>query len=151
MSRKVLRRLPAAALAVAMAAAVHGPAFAADREQKEPGPKSAGEVYGWKSADGLAYEYRVPKGYDAAKGANLLFVLHGSNLDRRCGLENHAAESFRADDVVVCPDGTTSNGKGGFNFLQNEKDLQRLHALHDELRKKFKVNATYVYGHSQGS
>jgi pimeloyl-ACP methyl ester carboxylesterase len=53
--------------------------------------------------------------------------------------------------VVVCPDGTTSNGQSGFNFLNAAKDLQRLHALHEELKKAFKVNATYLYGHSQGS
>src|SRR6185436_5805753 len=119
--------------------------------QKEPSAASAGNVCAWKSADGLVYEYFVPKGYDAAKGANLLFILHGSNIDHRWGFLNHTPGEFRADDVIVCPDGTTSNGNGGFNFLQDDKDLKRLHALHDELRKAFNVNATFVYGHSQGS
>jgi predicted esterase len=136
------------------AAALFGPSAGLagnDHPEKEPGPKTKGEVYTWKASDGLAYEYFVPKDYDPAKGANLLLMLHGSNLDRRWSFANHEAGKFRPDDVVVSPDGTTSNGKNGFNFLQSEKDLQRLHALHEELKKKFKVNATFVYGHSQGS
>jgi pimeloyl-ACP methyl ester carboxylesterase len=124
---------------------------AGEPEQKAPGPKAAGRVCEWKSADGLAYQYFVPEKYDAAKGANLTFILHGSNLDRRWGFANHRAGEFRKDDVVVCPDGTTSNGKTGFNFLQGDKDLKRLRALQEELSKTFKVNATYLYGHSQGS
>jgi poly(3-hydroxybutyrate) depolymerase len=145
----------AAILVSALVAASLGPSAPAapddERPQKDPATRPAGEVCAWKSADGLAYEYFVPKAYDPAKGANLLFILHGSNLNRHWGFWNHAAGEFRPDDVVVCPDGTTSNGQGGFNFLQNAKDLQRLHALHDELKKAFKVNATFVYGHSQGS
>ena len=79
------------------------------------------------------------------------FVLHGSNLTRGWGFANHRQAEFRPDDVVVCPDGTTSNGRGGFNFLQGRSDLDRFGGLHDELRKAFKVNGTYLYGHSQGS
>ncbi len=120
-------------------------------ESKAPGPDSVGQVYDWKAADGLEYEYYVPKSYDAAKGANLLLILHGSNLTRHWGFANHAPGEFRPDDVIVCPDGTTPNGKGGFNFLKDEKDLKRVHALSDEIKKTFKIRATYLYGHSQGS
>jgi poly(3-hydroxybutyrate) depolymerase len=137
---------------VAALLATRSPAVSdGDRPQKDPATRAAGEVFEWKSADGLAYEYYVPKSYDPAKGANLLLILHGSNLTRHWGFANHAAGEFRPDDVVVCPDGTTSNGQSGFNFLNAAKDLQRLHALHEELKKTFKVNATYLYGHSQGS
>ena len=119
---------------------------------KAPDPKRTGEVYEWKSKDGLAYQYIVPKGYDADRGANLTFILHGSNLDRRWGFANHPAGTFRPDDVVVCPDGTTPNQQGGgFNFLDRDQDDKRLFALHTELKAVFKVRATYVYGHSQGS
>lgn len=124
---------------------------AGERAAREPSADAKGEVFQWKSADGLAYEYFVPKGYDAAKGANLLLMLHGSNLTRMWSFANHEAGVFRPDDVIVSPDGTTANGSGGFNFLDSDKDLKRLHALHEELKKKFKVNATFVYGHSQGS
>ena len=120
-------------------------------EERAPGPASKGEIYSSKSSDGLPFYYYVPKGYDPKVGANLTFILHGSNLDRGWGFANHEAGAFRPDDVVVCPDGTTSNGQGGHNFLQSDKDLKRLHALHDDLKKAFKVRATFVYGHSQGS
>jgi len=139
------------ALVLAFAAASGGDVRAEEREQKAPGPDAKGAVYGWKAADGLAYEYFVPKSYDAGKGANLLLILHGSNHDRRWGFANHEAGAFRPDDVIVCPDGTTPNGKGGFNFMKDEKDLKRVHALQDEIKKTFKIRATYLYGHSQGS
>ena len=149
----LLRALALGLCALAPSAVLPRAALA-DNEpiQKAPSPEvPRGKRLAWKSADGLAYEYVVPKDYDAKTGVNLTFILHGSNLDRRWGFANHEAGSFRADDFVVSPDGTTPNGKGGFNSLQSDKDLKRLHALHDELKKALKVRATFVYGHSQGS
>lgn len=122
-----------------------------DAPEKAPGAKSTGKVFTWTAENGLVYEYYVPKGYDHAAGANLTFILHGSNLDRRWGFANHTAGKFRAQDIVVSPDGTTSNGKGRFNYLQGKTDLTRFHELHDELKATFNVRATYLYGHSQGS
>ena len=119
--------------------------------EKEPGPKAKGKRYAWKSKDGLAFHYRVPKGYDADKGAGLTLILHGSNMDRRWGFANHSDKTFRPDDIVVSPDGTSSNGRGGFNFLGEKKDAKRLRALIEELKGIFKINGVYLYGHSQGS
>ncbi len=137
----------AALLALALSTSAH----AAEPASKAPGEAPRGAVCEWKSEDGLAYQFFVPKGYDAEKGVNLTFILHGSNLDRRWGFANHRAGEFRPDDVVVSPDGTTSNGRGGFNLLNQKKDLDRINALHAELKKAFNVRATYLYGHSQGS
>ncbi|MCB9878950.1 MAG: hypothetical protein H6835_15245 [Planctomycetes bacterium] len=125
--------------------------LAAQAPEHAPDADAKGKVYEWKSANGLVYQYYLPKHHDAGAPLNLTFVLHGSNLDRRWGFANHKAGEFRPDDLVVCPDGTTSNGQGGFNFLQAQQDLDRLHALHAELKKTFAVRATYLYGHSQGS
>jgi len=138
---------------IAALLAIRSPAVTdGEHPQKDPSSRPVAEICTWKSADGLVYEFYVPKSYDPAKGANLLFILHGSNLDRRWGFANHTAGEFRPDDIVVCPDGTTQNPqKTGFNFLHDARDLQRVHALHEELKKTFKVNATYLYGHSQGS
>jgi len=138
-------RLVAPLLAVAALPAQKG------LTERVPDAKAVGKVYAAKSGHGLAYHYYLPKSYDPEKGITLTFILHGSNLDRNWGFLNHEAGAFRADDLVVCPDGTTSNGRGGFNFLQGRKDLERLHALHEELKEVFEVNATYLYGHSQGS
>jgi len=118
---------------------------------KAPDVKRTGKVYEWTAKNGIVYQYRLPKGYDAKRGAGLTFILHGSNLDHRWGFANHNAKTFRPDDIVVSPDGTTSNGKGGFNTLGRPQDAKRFHAFHEELRALFKVNATYLYGHSQGS
>lgn len=142
-----MRTVPALLAAALLAA----PAFADKPKSVEPGPKAKGKLCEWKSKDGLEYVYYVPKGYDEDRGANLVFILHGSNLTRGWGFANHKAGDFRPDDIVVSPDGTTPNGKGGFNFLGEPKDAQRFRALLEELKHAFKVNAVFLYGHSQGS
>lgn len=135
-----------------LAVIVNSSAMSADIREREPDPaKAAGKVYEWHSKDGLAYHYFIPRDYDPEKGANLTFILHGSNLTRTWGFANHKAGEFRPNDIVVCPDGTTSNGQGGFNFMGKPEDAARLHALHEELGDLFRINATFLYGHSQGS
>ncbi len=113
--------------------------------------KAKGGPYEWTAGNGLDYVYRLPKRYNPKTGATLTFVLHGSNLSRHWGFANHRPNSFRPDDIVVSPDGTTPNGRGGFNFLGKPADLERLHALHGELKAALKIRATLIYGHSQGS
>ncbi len=117
----------------------------------EPGPGAAGEVHEWRSKDGTSFRYRIPQGFDFEKGANLTFILHGSNLDRRWGFWNHDHKKFRPDDVVISPDGTTPNGNGGFNFLGESADAKKFQAFHQEMKQVFKARETYLYGHSQGS
>lgn len=141
----------AAALAAMLVLAMATGAFAGDVDEREPDAKSTGKVFRWKAGNGLVYDYRLPKSFDAAKGSRLTIILHGSNLDHRWGFANHPAGAFRPDDVVVCPDGTTANGNGGFNFLQSPKDLKRFREFHEELIAKLGVKSTYLYGHSQGS
>jgi len=126
-------------------------AVAKDIKRKEPSPSAKGSLYTWASKDELAFNYRVPKKYDHDEGANLTLILHGSNLSRGWGFLNHGYKSFRPDDIVVSPDGTTSNGRGGFNFLGQKEDAKRLKALVDELKEIFHIKKTYLYGHSQGS
>jgi hypothetical protein len=139
-------------MAAVLATAMSGRATADDGPPaKEPGPKAIGKLYTWKAADGLAYDYFLPKSYDPEKGITLTFILHGSNGWKGWGFSMHAAGEFRPEDFVVSPEGTTPNGQGGFNSLQTTKDLERFHALHQELKEKVKVNATYIYGLSQGS
>jgi hypothetical protein len=119
--------------------------------EKELGPKSTGKVFTSKAPDGLAYDYYLPKGYDPEKGITLTFILHGSNQGKWWGFSMHPAGKFRPEDFVVSPDGTTPNGQGGHNSLQTDRDLKRLHELHRHLKERIKVNATYIYGLSQGS
>jgi predicted esterase len=131
--------------------AVH-PVAAADAPQKAPDAKeSSRKVYEWKSKDGVTFAWRGPKKYDPAHGVGLTLILHGSNLTHAWGFANHNKETFRPDDLVVCPDGTTPNGQGGFNFMDAPGDVKKLHALLDELKAAFKIRGTYIYGHSQGS
>ena len=141
----VRMRIAIALLALVLVASAAGP------KRKQPGPKSRGKVYEWTAKNGTVFFYYVPKGYDHAKGANLTFILHGSIGNRGWGFANCPAGKFRADDIVVSPDGTTANGRGGFNSLGQPGDAQRFHELVRELKGAFKVRATFLYGHSQGS
>ena len=125
--------------------------LAADVPEKAPGPRTKGKRYKWKAKNGLVYHYWVPKKYDPEKGANLTFILHGSNLDHRWGFRNNTPPGFRGDDILVSPDGTTFNGNRGYNFLGRPGDAKKLRELHKEFQQLFKVNATFLYGHSQGS
>ncbi|MBI4881531.1 MAG: hypothetical protein HY812_17985 [Planctomycetes bacterium] len=134
------------ALLLALLAALLG-----DSEEREPGVLAAGKVFEWRAEDGLGFEYYVPAEYDGKKGANLLFILHGSNLDRRWGFAQHEAGRFRRGDIIVCPDGTTPGGAGACNFRQADKDLRRFNALQQYWRQRFNVKATYLYGHGQGA
>jgi predicted esterase len=119
-------------------------------EEREPGPQATGKLLSWKSKGGLPYEYAVPAGYDPARGANLVFILHGTGLDRRWGFANHRRGEFRPDDIVVSPDGPTPSG--GARLWANESDdVRALHDLQEELGRAFKVRQVYVYGHSQGA
>ncbi len=118
---------------------------------KEPGPKAKGKVYTWKATNGLAYDFYLPKNYEAEKGITLTLILHGSNGWKGWGFGMHTPGEFRPDDFVVSPEGTTANGQGGFNSLQSGKDLKRFHEFLVELKKLVKVNATFIYGLSQGS
>ena len=115
-------------------------------------PKAGGEkLYEAKSADGLVYFWRGPKHYDAAKGVGLTVILHGSGGTHQWGFANIDKATFRPDDVVISPDGTTPGANGTFLFMGEPKDAKRLHALLEEVKKAFKVRGTYLYGHSQGS
>ncbi len=124
--------------------------FAADVPEKEPGPRTKGKILAWKAKDGLIYHYYVPKKYDQKKGANLTLILHGSGMSHRWGFANNTPPGFRGDDIVVSPAGTTVI-RGNGEFLGNPKDAKRVHALQMELKQIFKINATFLYGHSQGS
>ena len=124
--------------------------LADDNPEKDPHKAKAGKVYQWKAADGLPYEYYVPKDYDPKQGANLTLVLHGNGLDHRWTFWNHPPGEFRAADIVVSPDGTSALPNSN-EFLGNDKDAKRLHALIEELEATWNVRQTFLYGHSQGS
>src|SRR5438552_11523363 len=133
-------RLPFALVAALFAGASAGAAPQPNFPAKALDPKAnAAEIYEGKSADGLLYLWRAPKHYDASKGVGVTFILHGSGSNRGWGFANHSKESFRLDDLVISPDGTSSNGE----FMGDPKDAKRLHALLEEVKKAFKVRGVY--------
>ena len=121
-------------------------------EQRAPSDKARGEVFEWKWADDLPYEYFVPKSYDSKTGANLVLVLHGNGLNYQWTFANHDAGKFRPDDIVVSPEGTTwmQNTKS-HEFMAGKENADKLHELIAALQKVFHVRQTFLYGHSQGS
>lgn len=136
---------------VALLLVLASTALGKEPPEKEPGPKSAGKVCKWRTADGLEYLYRVPKDYDPEKGANVVFFIHGTNMDRYWGMFSHDEKTFRPDDILISPDGTTkTSDKGTFTFFGESADLQRMRTLHEEVKKAFKVRSTFLYGHSNG-
>lgn len=143
--------LRAAVGSLAIVAALSVAPAAAQVEERAPAVDAPAEVFDWESTDGLRFRYRAPASYDPEEGVGLTLILHGSNLSRTWGFANHRAETFRPDDVVVSPEGTTPNGSGGFNFMGNPDDAERLHSLIEELREVWSIRDVYLYGHSQGS
>ena len=123
-----------------------------DHPTKSPAEAKPGKVYQWKAADDLPYEYFVPKSYTPKQGSNLTLILHGNGLDERWAFANHPPGEFRADDIVVSPDGTSYHeGLKNHEFLGRREDAERLHAFLEELRSLFTVKMVFLYGHSQGS
>jgi predicted esterase len=140
------------ALAVVLGSAAPHVRAADALEKKAPDGKAGnGKVYEGKTADGVVYNWRGPSSYDPEKGVGLTVIIHGSNLTRGWGFANHSKDTFRPDDLVVSPDGTTPNGQGGFNNMDSPADVKKFAALLAELKKAYKVRGTYLYGHSQGS
>ena len=137
---------------IASSTALLAPQEAAATPRSAPAEAALGKVLAWTSKDGIPFEYRVPKEYDAARGANLVVVLHGNGLDQRWTFWNHPADEFRVDDIVVSPDGTSPHaGTKANEFLDGEKDIERFAALLEELKTHWNVRQTFLYGHSQGS
>ncbi len=123
-----------------------------ERESKAPSPAAKGEAYQWKAANGIPFEYFVPKNFDPKVGANLVLILHGNGLSYAWGLANHPPGQFLPDDVVVSPEGPTFlQSTNAWEFLDSRDDCVKVHELIEELKKVFKVRATFLYGHSQGS
>lgn len=137
-------------LAALLFALIPGPALAQDNPSVDPAQAELGKVQKWRTADGLPYEYYVPKEYDAEEGINLTVVLHGNGLNHRWTFWNHPAGEFRKDDIVVSPDGTGEAG-GNPEFLGTKECADRLHALLEEVKAVWKINQVFLYGHSQGS
>ena len=142
-----------AVLAALVPAGTSAPARVADDNPTEaPAEAKPGRVYARMAEDGLPFEYRVPEGYDAERGANLTLVLHGNGLDHRWTFWNHPPDEFRVADIVVSPDGTTfTQGTNANEFLGGDADARRVHALIEELKATWNVRQVFLYGHSQGS
>ena len=140
--------------AAALLAALSPLAVRAEDEPRRVAPADGvprAERLAWKTAEGVEYEYAVPKSYARERGATLLVMLHGSNLDRRWSFANFEVGKFRRDDIIVSPDGTTPNGNGGFNFMGERADADRVAALIRSFQKALRVERVYLFGHSQGA
>ena len=112
----MIRQFLAAVLVLAAGLAGAARAQDDDAQRFEPSDSAPrGVSCEWTSAEGVTFRYLIPRSYTRERGATLLVMLHGSNLDRRWAFANFAPAKFRRDDVILAPDGTTPNGKGGFN------------------------------------
>jgi len=136
-------------LPLLLCAAFAGPAQ--DPELKAPSADApALTVHQWKSAAGLRYAWCLPKEYDGKKARNLTVILHGTGLDYRWGFANNKPGVFRPDDVVISVDGTNEIEDKSRRFDGTDKDAKAFHEFLAEVRTLFKIDRTFLYGHSLG-
>ena len=98
---------------------------------------------------GMRYFLRVPRNYDAKKGARLIVFLHGSSMNGLDYLRSFESKRWCPDDILCCPNGE----KGTDPFGQNNFTFESAPLVADvteEVQKAFTTTVTYVGGHSQG-
>jgi poly(3-hydroxybutyrate) depolymerase len=129
------------------------PALAKDAKPPEaasPDKVKPGTTALLKAADkGMRYFLRVPRNYDATKGARLIVFLHGSSMNGLDYLRSFEAKKWCSDDILCCPNGengTDPFGQNNFGF----GSAPLVADVTEEVQKAFKTNITYVGGHSQG-
>lgn len=111
-----------------------------------------GTLLEWKTPEGKAYWYVVPKKIKKSDPPTLILFLHGTGLDHRWSFWNYglAKGNYRSDDILVSPDGLTP-GNGAFNFVQGKKDGDHIANLIQRFKDEFPISRVYLYGHSQGA
>lgn len=121
--------------------------------QKERAPTErlkAHTSYKHQSKAGLDYMYSVPKGFKKGECARLVVLCHGTGLDYRWGLANHAHKSLRPHDVLVSVSGPTAAQNGTRLFTGTKKDRKAFRAFLGEMNEAFGTSRVFLYGHSQG-
>lgn len=111
-----------------------------------------GTLLEWKTPEGKAYWYVVPKKIKKSEPPALILFLHGTGLDHRWSFWNYglANGNYRPNDILVSPDGLTP-GNGAFNFVQGKKDGDHIANLIQRFQDEFPISRVYLYGHSQGA
>jgi len=121
------------------------------RAQEEGKP---GEVQERKGANGIGYALRIPNSYDPEKGAPALMWLHGSNMDGKTYAESFVASKWAEEYILICPNGETENGNGGYNYSYfAPKDYRNPYLVEilEEVKSRYKITRCFVGGHSQGA
>ncbi len=126
---------------------------------KEDRPAEAGAPAGVKpgttallkcAEKGMRYFLRVPKKYDAKKGARLIVFLHGSSMNGLTYLRSFEAKKWCDENILCCPNGEN----GGDPFGQNNFGFTSAPLVAEvtkEVQGAFKTTVTYIGGHSQGA
>jgi predicted esterase len=99
---------------------------------------------------GMKYFLKVPRRYDARKGARLIMFLHGSNMNGLDYLKTIDSNRWADEDIICCPNGENGNDPyGQNNFSQVSGPL--VAEVTREVQKALKTTVTYIGGHSQGA
>jgi predicted esterase len=147
----LVRGLGSVALGLALALP-SAPAAAKDDKLPEvasPEKVKPGQTALLTAPKGMRYFLRVPKGYDAKKGARMVVFLHGSNMNGLQYVRSFEAKRWAHEDVLVCPNGEQgSDPYGANNFTFESAPL--VADVTEQVKAAFPTTTTYVGGHSQG-
>lgn len=124
--------------------------------KREPSPKARGEMYRWTTKGNLDYVYRVPRSYDTKKGVTLLILLLGkdSTANTPVSIGEARDRKDRDHDLLLHPGGhkiISAYGTGTLEYKPDEQLMIRIRDLHRDFLRRFKVNATVLWGQYDGS
>ncbi|MGJ8697692.1 MAG: hypothetical protein ACSHYF_15345 [Verrucomicrobiaceae bacterium] len=116
-------------------------------EIDSPTEAKSGKIALLKSAKGMSYFLRLPRGYKEDDGARLIMFLHGSNMNGLQYLETFEAQRWCKTDILVCPNGETGNNpRGANNFTFNSAPF--VAEITADIQKSFNITHSYLGGHS---
>ncbi|MCI0650780.1 MAG: hypothetical protein L0Z55_02730 [Planctomycetes bacterium] len=133
-----------------LAARAEEPAGPTVPEAQAPRAVKPGETALITAKKGMKYFLRVPRSYEAKRGARLIVFLHGSNMNGHIYLRSFESAGWCKTDLLVCPNGETGGDPYGSNNFTFDSAAFIAEVTRD-VQQSFRVTHTFIGGHSQGA